>query len=794
MQGQLGMNPKKPLITLQTSDDKKNLQVYVGFLHYETVPYDLKSLQYRQLVARFAVTGFPIALLSREFGFSRPTVYQFKEIMANTTDEEEMFARLRGYNRQKTKLVPEVEAYLKGRFATVYADNRGSYNRQLRQEVQELFEVTLSPEALRQVISPLRHAIDEKAKAASTVTPVVEDSPLPQSEDRQLQEEHAVAETSSRQVGTAIDDMAFDIAPESAFEPISDETPAVEVAEKSLAPLEPPSPSPCLAELTPQAAVETSPFDQEKGRHYLHAGLLVLNLWLADFAKGFKKRGGFWLQWLYQIFAGAVNFERARYLTRQEFSRFLGRAAMSVSKSRALLKKLAHQYFVPCLNMLFKVNLENITKTLEKATSYFYADGHFDPYYGEAGILPGWCCILNRTMKGSNHYMIHNELGYPLFKELKDCFDDFRVFIKHAIQKIKAFVAGARFGMIFDRGGFSQDLFRAFHSEGAYYLTWEKYFDLEKESALVFDIAVTIEREINQVGRVRPITFDCAETTYPARRDDELSCRKLVIRCEDNSADEGFFHASILTNDPTITPQRMVELMTGRWSCQENDFRYEKKHFGLDQITSYDVLPPESIQGRIDEQKGHLEALKKNLAESRDQRQQLLAQLGIKRLTKKVVARIAKDADRDPQPYQQVQALQVLQPKLQELSQQISQLGKKIKRLEKIEAKGYVRLDYRKKQLFDHLRFTARNIFYNAVAEFRTHYPNLRDLHVVFWKLVRSSGYIKTDHGQIIVTLICPFFEGRVRQAVERFLEALNAKEPILLDGSRRQIVFHLES
>jgi hypothetical protein len=290
MQGQLGMNPKKPLITLQTSDDKKTLQVYVGFLHYETVPNDPKSLQYRQLVARFAVMGFPIALLSREFGFSRPTVYQFKEIMANSTDEEEMFARLRGFNRQKTKLLPEVEAYLKGRFATVYAGNRGSYNRQLREEVQKLFEVTLSPEALRQVISPLRHALDEKAKAASTVTPVVEDSPLPPSENRQLQEEHAVAQTSSRQVGTAIDDMAFPVAPESAVAPISDETPNAEVAEKSFAPLEPPSLAPRIAEPTPQAVVETSPFDQEKGRHYLHAGLLVLNLWLADFAKPWRRR------------------------------------------------------------------------------------------------------------------------------------------------------------------------------------------------------------------------------------------------------------------------------------------------------------------------------------------------------------------------------------------------------------------------------------------------------------------------------------------------------------------------
>jgi hypothetical protein len=442
--------------------------------------------------------------------------------------------------------------------------------------------------------------------------------------------------------------------------------------------------------------------------------------------------------------------------------------------------------------MLLKLNLENIAKALETATPYFYLDGHFDPYYGQTGILPGWCCILNRTMTGTNHYMIHNDLGYPIFKELKDCFDDFRVFIKQAIHKIKSFVAGVCFGMIFDRGGFSQELFRAFHTEGAYYLTWEKYFDFAKQSALSFDITVTIAREFNRVGNFRPITFGCAETTY--RINDELTCRKLVIRCEDEAAEDGFFHASILTNDPTISPQRMVELMTGRWSGQENDFRYEKKHFGLDQITSYDVMPLESLRDRIDEQKGRLAALKQELADARARRQQRLEELAIKRLTKKLVARLEKDADRNPKPYQQVQALRALQPKLQELAQQISQLEKKIKRLEKIEAKGYERLDYRKKQIFDHLRFTARNIFYNAIAEFRKHYTNLRDLHVVFWKLIRSSGYIKSGKGKITVTLICPFFKGGVRQAVESFLEKLNAKEPILLDGSRRKIVYRLEA
>jgi hypothetical protein len=327
MQGQLGVDPKKPLITLETSEDQKTVHVYLGFLHYEAVPNDPASFQYRHLVARFAITGFPIAALSRVFGFSGPTIRHFKEVVANASDDQEMFVRLRGYNRQKTKLTSEIEAYLKARFGPVYAVNRGSYNRQLRQEVQKHFQVKLSPEALRQVIAPLRREIDDKAQAAKKATPEKLSSLSP-NRNAQPQEIAVAPILGEDALRTEMDNSAFEMAclPRAAAN--------AEVAEINVAAVID-SPAPRVAESTPQAMIGSSQPDAEKGQHYLHAGLLVLNLWLADFAKGFTTRGGVLLQWLYQIFAGAVNFERARYLHRHEFSRFLGRAAAGVSKSRA---------------------------------------------------------------------------------------------------------------------------------------------------------------------------------------------------------------------------------------------------------------------------------------------------------------------------------------------------------------------------------------------------------------------------------------------------------------------------
>ena len=760
MQGQFGLNKKNPVITIQTTSDENNLIVYIGFLYYTVIPNNPASIQYRLLVGQLALAGFSIARLMDFFGFTRPTIMRYRDIVKDTLDEAEMFAKIRGYNSEKSKLVPDVEAYIKSRFETVYRSNRISYNQQLRKEIFEKYQIELSAEALRRVIAPLRQQIDNQPKAEPENSEKTDSSSSEDSLDEQV---------SLNSQSTSENNMALFEAEASSSSDVVKTT----------------------SEIVTELASEK---DTNKGEFFLHAGVLLLNFWLTDFTAGFGNLSATFMQWLYQIFAGAVNFEQARYLSLNEFSRFIGKTAASVSKSRLFLSNLAYNSFGHTLQLLFGVNLQCMKEHWENKSHYFYIDGHFDPYYGGTEILKGWCCILNRAMKGTNHYTIHDIQGYPISKELKDCFDDFRVYLEQAIPQIKSFTLGAPFGIVFDRGGFSEALFADFDAKGVYFITWEKYFDIEKESELKFDSLVVIEREINEVGHFKPVDFECAETTY--RIGERFSCRKIIIHTEqeDNHGQKSDFYASILTNDPFINHQLLVELMTGRWRCQENDYKYEKKHFGLDQITSYDVTPTKSIQSLIDEQKGHLDALNQEQADHRAKQELLYQKLGVKRLTKKRAERIQNEAEQNPQMYECMLTLRALQPKLKDLISQIKQQQKKIKRLEKIENKGYVQLDYRKKQIFDHIRFTARNIFYKAVTEFKMHYTNLRDLHVVFRKLVRSNGYIQFEKEQVIVTLHCPFFRGRVLDAVNNFLEKLNQKEPTILDGSNRKISFFVKS
>ncbi len=748
MQGQLGLNKKHPVISIETGDNDQNLKVYIGFKFYTIVPNNSKSLRYRLLVAELAAAGFSPTALMKIFGFSRPTIMKYQAIIKNTPDETEMFDRIRGFNAQKTKLLPAVETFIVDRFPGIYLTNRATYNQQLRHEIYQKFKIVLSPEALRAVIAPLRKELAEKLEISS---------PLPTT---------ATAEM----VNTLTEEILLEeslVPAEIQVETIREEPPEQPVvAEKA------------IPKVYPQ----------------LYAGVLVLNVWLAEFSAGLGKLSPTFLQWMYQIFLTAVNFEQARYLSRPQLGDLIGETAISVSKSRATLTNLARNQFGATVTMLFQANLDCIQKYWANRPHYFYIDGHFDPYYGQIKILKGWCCRLNRTMKGTNHYAIHDLNGYPVVKELKDCFGDFRDFLKDALAQIKPIVAGRPVGIVFDRGGFSHALLGEFQTQGHYFITWEKHFDREREPALKFDSAVVIEREINEVGHFKSLEFNCAETTF--QTSEKSSCRKIVFRTpkKDRDGANADFCASILTNDPALNHQQIIEFMTNRWRCQENDFKYEKKHFGLDQITSYNATPPVSIQQVIDQQQASLEALIQARTDLQAQKETLYTQLGVKRLTKNYIQTIETERREQPQSYESMVALRRLQPELKALTSQIEHQRKKLKRLLKIETKGYVRLDYRSKQILDNLRFSCRNIFYRAVNEFKSFYPNLRDYHEVFRRLIQASGQIEFSKEQVLVALYCPFFSGRVLAAVTNFVENLNQLHPVMLDGSNRKIIFSVKS
>ena len=748
MQGVLGINHKKPLIHIQKSKDEKELTVYIGLAFFETIPNDPKSFQFRYFVARLAKSGFSLASIARAFGVNELTVKRYKDILISSQNEQELFERLIGLHCKKTKVTPEIEAFARARFSEIYSIRRNGYNKKLRTEISQTFGVTLSSESLRRLIAPLRKEIDNQAISNNDA-------------------EHTGIELPTTEIfavdeATEINTTTDSSQPESIYNLLED------------------------------SVINKSCNDDNTKIYFRNAGLLVFNLWLQKFISQIKVETSPLLQWLYQILCGVVNFEQARYFPRHEIEIFTGSKTVGVTQSRHHLWTMAFKDFDNYVQALFDANVNFVsTPNIKKNTCYFYIDGHFDPYFGKLDILKGWCAMKNRLLNGTNHYIVHNDKGYPVITELKDCFDGFRHSIKTMIPRVKSLVRHlpkVRPGLIYDRGGFSEQLFEEHNSTQTNFITWEVGFNVPDEKELKFDGQLTLYQEKNDIGKFRKVFIEFLETTY--QFSSGYKCRKFIIKRNDEPKP---MFASILSNDWINDGSSIITYILKRWLCQENDFKYEKAHFGLDEITSYAYQRP-SLTDKIQQEKGELQALEKQIEQLKKERQKRLQPLGVKTLTKRKIEQIQKTASINDEMIKELQIVQQykeIKLKLVKFRDQCNKKQKALKRKEKIEANGYTRLDLRQKQILDQLKIAARNIFYNAIEEFRPYYGNLRDMHVVLRQLIQTPGSIVFSDNDVQVNLQHSFI-GKAEKAVEQFLEYLTTKSMNMIDGSNRTIRFNI--
>jgi hypothetical protein len=137
-------------------------------------------------------------------------------------------------------------------------------------------------------------------------------------------------------------------------------------------------------------------------------------------------------------------------------------------------------------------------------------------------------------------------------------------------QEIREVVAGRRFTIIFDRGGYDSELFIWLMAEGIDFITYQQG-----------DPKLPIERFARR--RVwwegRRVHLSIAEDRVMVKRSGPW--RRIVVRMADGH------QTPILTSLPAAIPAAKVAcLILARWG-QENFFRYMRQHMGLDELTSY---------------------------------------------------------------------------------------------------------------------------------------------------------------------------------------------------------------
>jgi len=394
----------------------------------------------------------------------------------------------------------------------------------------------------------------------------------------------------------------------------------------------------------------------------------------------------------------------------------------------------------------------------------YYVDGHFCPYYGSQPTPKGWDAKRRLAAPGHTDVYVHDARGRALFFFSQPLNDSLGRAIPAAVEQIRRAHGPAPFTLVFDRGGYSGEAFRFLQKEGIGFITYLKgrkskrryplgtfrkswfAFEGQRHVYRVFEK----KTRVNGAGLIRTIVF---------------------------VGNEGH-QVPVLTNlAPSAQGAKVVHCLRLRWR-QENDFKYLREHYGIDQIIQYGA-DAETNDRRIPNPKR--KQLREHIRERTKELELLEARLG----------RAVNNNDERSRPT--ARGIKIanssLRRQIASKRQALTRLENRIKRTPaKISAaaagktRSFLREDRR--LLVNTLKIAACNAEKLLVRRFNETYDQPKDAFSVFRALLHSPGTVRAlPSGQIGVSLQRPNSEKAAR-ALDALLTSINAENPRMLgDG-----------
>lgn len=263
-----------------------------------------------------------------------------------------------------------------------------------------------------------------------------------------------------------------------------------------------------------------------------------------------------------------TTVEAAKYLRRWEFGVLIGAERAPVVKT--LRRKLAELVTQAQAVEFGRLLARRWVEQALIATAYLYVDGHMKLYSGKRKLREIWNSQRRMPLPGFSTYFVGDRQGRPLLFVNEEAGSSLVRAMPQIVQEIREVVAGRRFTIIFDRGGYDSELFIWLTAEGIDFITYQ-------HGNPELPIERFTRRRVRWDGR--RVHLSIAEDQVMVK--DSGPWRRIVVRTADGH------QTPVLTSLPTPVPAAKVAcLILARWG-QENFFRYMRQHMGLDELTSY---------------------------------------------------------------------------------------------------------------------------------------------------------------------------------------------------------------
>ena len=689
------------------------------------------------------------------------------------------------------------------RWAELRGEGCPNYRATLIREVENIFEVKLSGETLRQIALEL----NESCAAMSGAPPIL--TCLPPL--RPLEE---VACPQNRI--TTTDDLAT--------------SPAQTGPQAASGDIHPPE-----GEADPSKCFPPN-WQPQPGDAVLcdHVGMLVFAGALSTIARATSPPEPLPAQWLGSVLLGAVNIEQTKYLNWEDLGDLLGQTVRFPTPQREQLSRLATP---ATIDAVLRWNYQQLA--IPDDDNDLYYDPHTTHYTGTQNILKGWCAAIRWADKLINSDYIHTSNGHPVYFECTDNFADLRGRFFPLIARLRASLQWSPqriLTLIVDRGIYSNDIFNQVLADpNIHLITWEKGYQAEKDTPWETlstqhrlagtHGAHTFNRQRNNARDHRTYHFEYIHRPWAKNP----AIRQIIVRATNPNGNT--VQLSVLTDDAQRPVCAIVRLMFNRW-IQENDFKYLNKHFGINQLTSYRSTPYEQLRDELTDRQvpnhAYVEKVKAGRLLSQRQARQLLAadqaqrdQARRQQRLEEILTGIASRAARIPntiaaaattaeenkelarlhnagkrhEKYRLQRALKIdnLHQLILHNEEEKCALEREVSRIDQLISQEMVRMDLSNKTLMDAIKITARNLFYRFFAPFKAAYDNYRDDHDHYRQLTQCDGVLRWTGTEIEVHLVPQVnHPPKLRKIIVAHLDELNAGGLTLPDGSGRPLRLRL--
>jgi hypothetical protein len=322
----------------------------------------------------------------------------------------------------------------------------------------------------------------------------------------------------------------------------------------------------------------------------LAMGLLRHSAELYSLPAGFYGLSSMFLLLALMALARIPSLEQLRYVAAGEWGNLLGLDRIpEVRTLREKLKVLCTEMGrAACWNAALA---EEWVAQHEQQTQglAFYVDGHVRVYHGELTKLPRHYVARERfylratvdywvnALDGQPFFYINKEVDHGLVQALReDVLPWLRAHVPVTPEhqaRLEADACVPRFTVIFDREGYSPDLFLELQKERIAALTYHRYpkgdWPLEE-------------------FQDKTVTLWSGETVRMKLAEREVHVGKrpgLTVREVRKLAADGH-QVSIVSTNRSEDAASQAAALVARWS-QENFFKYMREHFGLDALVQY---------------------------------------------------------------------------------------------------------------------------------------------------------------------------------------------------------------